>query len=144
MINMKVTGIKDNVLWLRNIGARVHENARKTMHAAADRIVETAKKMAPVDEHNLEEAIVKKVDYEGTRRRLAINVEILPEVNGVRVEDYATYMHEGRYKLGPKSQIKNDSQSETVGPGFLTRAAEAEEEKLGARMIGVITEETAK
>ncbi|AGC36052.1 tail completion or Neck1 protein [Rhizobium phage RHEph10] len=142
MIDMKVTGIRENVLRLRNIGARVHENARKTMHAAADRIVETAKKMAPVDEHNLEDAIVKRVDYEGSRRRLAIDIEILPEVNGVRVEEYATYMHEGHYKLGPKSQAKNDSQSERVGPGFLTRAAEGEEDKLGARMIGVITEES--
>ncbi|MBX4911363.1 hypothetical protein HJA82_29055 [Rhizobium bangladeshense] len=141
MIEMKVTGVRETVLRLRNIGARVHENARKTMHAAADRIVETAKKMAPVDEHNLEEAIVKRVGYEGSRRRLAIDIEILPVVNGVRVEDYATYMHEGDYKLGPKSQAKNDSQSEKVGPGFLTRAGEQEEDKLNARMIGVVTEE---
>ncbi|QIG69079.1 putative tail component protein [Rhizobium phage RHph_N1_15] len=144
MIDMKVTGVKETVLRLRNIGQRVHENARKTMHAAADRIVETAKKMAPVDEHNLEEAIVKRVGYEGTRRRLAIDIEILPVVNGVRVEDYATYMHEGNYKLGPKSQVKNDTQSETVGRGFLTRAGELEEDKLNARMVSVINEEINK
>lgn len=140
MIKIGVTGITENVLRLRNIGARVHENARKTMHAAADRIVETAKKMAPVEEHNLEEAITKQVGYEGSRRRLAIDVVILPEINGVRVEDYAAYMHEGEYELGPLSQAKNDSQDEEVGPGFLTRAAEQEEDKLNARMIGVITE----
>ena len=141
MIKMEVAGIKENVLRLRNIGARVHENARKTMHAAADRIVDTARKMAPVDEHNLEDAIVKQVGYEGTRRRLAIDVVILPEVGGVRVEDYAAYMHEGEYNLGEKSEIKNNSQEETVGPGFLTRAAEREEEKLAARLIGVISKE---
>ncbi|WP_276122562.1 HK97 gp10 family phage protein [Pararhizobium qamdonense] len=144
MISMKVTGIKANILRLRNIEKRVHENARKTMHASADRIVQTAKKMAPVDEHNLEEAIAKKVGYEGSRRRLAIDIVIEPTVNGVRVEDYATFMHEGDYKLGEKSQAKNDSQDETVGPGFLTRAAEPEEEKLKARLVGVIREEVAE
>lgn len=138
MIKMNVTGIKENVLRLRNIEKRVHENARKTMHATADRIVAKAKKMAPVDEHNLEDAITKQVGYEGSRRRLAIDVVIQPVVNGVRVEDYATYMHEGDYELGEKSQVKNDSQAEQVGPGFLTRAAEPEREKLQERWIGII------
>ncbi|TDW20406.1 bacteriophage HK97-gp10 putative tail-component [Rhizobium azibense] len=140
MIEMKVTGVRQTVLKLRSIGDRVHDNARKTMHAAADRIVETAKKMAPVDKHNLEEAIQKKIGYEGRRKRLAIDIEIAPVVNGVRVEDYATYMHEGEYELGPKSAEKNASQDEEVGPGFLTRAAEAEEKKLNERMVAAVTE----
>jgi hypothetical protein len=140
MIEMKVTGIKETILKLRNIGDLVDINARKTMHRAADRIVELAKKMAPVDEGNLEESITAKVTYEGPKRRLAIDVYMKPEVNGVNVEAYATRMHEGSYKLGPKSQIKQAGQSEVVGPGFLTRAAEPEAQKFAERMLGAIKE----
>lgn len=139
MIEMKVTGITENILRLRNIGPRVHENARKTMHAAADRIVALARKMAPVDEGNLEAAIQKQIAYDASNRgRLMIDVVILSEVNGVAVEDYATFMHEGVYKLGPKSEAKQAREGVVVGRGFLDRAAEPEKEKLQQRMIGVV------
>lgn len=143
-ITMKVTGVQAAVLRLRNIEKRVHENARKTMHRAADRIVATAKKMAPVDEHNLEDAIVKQVGYEGDRRRLAIDVVVLPSVNGVRVEDYAAYMHNGEYNLGEKSQAKQAGQNEVVGPGFIDRAADREQERLRRVMVAAVEEEVSR
>lgn len=139
-IGMKVTGIQQTLLRLRNTDLKVHENARKTMHRAADRIVATAKKMAPVDEHNLEEAIVKQVGYEDKRRRLAIDIVVLPSVNGVRVEDYAAYMHNGEYNLGEKSQAKQAGQPEKVGPGFVDRAADREQERLRNVMVAAMKE----
>ncbi len=143
-IDIKVTGIKDNILRLRNIGTRVHENARKTMHASADRIVELARKMAPVDKGNLEAAIQKQVGYEGPRGRLAIDIVIMPEANGVHVADYATFMHEGHYQLGPKSEEKQAREGVVVGPGFLTRAAEPEQKKLNDRLIAVVSKEASE
>jgi HK97 gp10 family phage protein len=139
---MKVTGVSETVLSLRNIGERVAENARKTMHRAADKIVERARLMAPVDEGNLEEAIQKDIKYEGKRNRLAIDIVIMDTVNGVNVADYATYMHEGSYNLGPLSQAKQASTGVTVGPGFITRAGEEQKIKLEAAMIGAVNEGT--
>jgi hypothetical protein len=141
MIDMKVTGVRETILRLRNIGDRVQENARKTMHRAADRIVKRAALYAPVDQHNLEEAIEKRVTYEGKRNRLAIDVGIKPVVNGVNVEQYATIMHEGEYNLGPRSQEKADRTGAAVGPGYLTRAADEEKDKLTPQMIAAVNEE---
>lgn len=138
---MEVTGVKETILRLRNIGDRVHENARKTMHRAADRIAKRAAQMAPVDKHNLEEAIEKRVTYEGPKGRLAIDVGIKDSVNGVDVSQYAVIMHEGYYELGPKSEEKQVRTGVKVGRDFLTRAAKEEQEKLAARMIAGVKED---
>jgi hypothetical protein len=141
-IEMKVIGSKEVILKLRNMGDRVQENARKTMHRSADRIVKTAQKMAPVDQGNLEAAIQKQVGYESYRGRLKIDVVVVDSVNGVDVSRYAEQMHYGHYKLGEKSQLKQDGQSEIVGPGFLTRAAAPEDDKLNRQMVEMIAQET--
>jgi hypothetical protein len=134
---MQVIGAKEAILSLKNIGLKVQENARKTMHRASDRIVVRAKKMAPVDTHNLENHIHKNVEYEGPKGRLKISVDV--DAVG-DLADYAVIMHEGEYNLGPLSQAKNDSQPEAVGNRFLTRAADEEEKKLKPAMIAAITE----
>lgn len=136
MIRMKATGIAQNILRLRNIGDRVKENARKTMHRQADKIVDIAKQMAPVDEGNLEDSIRKRVGYEASSR-LAIDIEISTGLNA-RLDVYATVMHEGRYNLGPKSVEKQGRVPYRVGRRFLVRAADEVRGKLNKQMIDAI------
>lgn len=121
-INMKVTGLNELKVAMRHAAATVPDAARKQMHRGADRIVKNAQKMAPVDEHNLEQSIRKEKSY-GERGRLQIDITAGGEVNGVNVDDYAVIMHESDYSLGPKSRAKQTAQQEIVGPKFLERAA---------------------
>lgn len=121
-INMKVTGLNELKVAMRHAAEVVPDAARKQMRRGAVRIVDNAKKMAPVDEHNLEESIRQEKSY-GYRNRLQIDIVAGGEVNGVNVDDYAVIMHESDYNLGPKSRQKQAGQTEMVGPKFLERAA---------------------
>jgi hypothetical protein len=138
MIEMKVTGVADTILGLRNTGERVAANARKVMHRAADKIVERARLMAPVDKGNLEDAIQKQVTYEGKRNRLAIDIVLLDSVNGVDITDYGREMHEGIYNLGPLSEEKQSRTGVQVGREFITRAAKEQKDKLEPAVLAAI------
>lgn len=137
MIEMKVTGIKENMQRLRNIGETVQENARKNMHRAAARIEKTAKMMAPVDQGNLEAAIKTVKTYEG-RGRLAIDVMVDTASGPERLAIYAIVMHEGEYELGPKSLEKQASVPVIVGNRYLTRAGDEERDRLNSLMIDIV------
>lgn len=144
MIRMRALGIEKVKVELRNIGEMVVDNARKTMRASAKRIVKEAQLNAPVDDHQLEKAIHVVRDY-GDRGRLEINIEVGGVVDGVNVDDYAALMHEGSYNLGPASQQKQAANpGRIIGPKFLTRAAEEEEEKLDSKMIAAIRRVTSR
>lgn len=137
-VSMRAVNAEKVVVELHSLGERVVDNARKTMHASARRIVQEAKLNAPVDEHNLEESIHIERSY-GERGRLEITVVAGGNVNGRNVDEYATLMHEGSYELGDKSKAKQAANPDRiVGPKFLERAAETEEETLAQKMIGAI------
>jgi len=142
MIEMKVTGVNKTILSLRHIGDRVVDKARKTMHRAAKRIQKRAEEYAPVDEGDLQRSIYIESTYVGNNRRLQINLQIRPADAAAdpRLGIYSVIMHEGEYQLGPKSAAK-DAGRGVVGPRFLTRAANWEEEKLNAAMTAAIKEE---
>lgn len=126
------------VVELHSLGERVVENARKTMHASARRIVKEAQLNAPVDQHNLEKSIHIEKSY-GERGRLEITVVAGGTVDGRDVDEYATIMHESIYALGPKSQEKQNAHPERIiGPKFLERAADKEEETLRSKMVAAI------
>lgn len=142
MIGMKVTGVEALIARLRNTAVKVPENARKVMHRGADRIVAEAKLNAPVDRHNLEEAIHKEVGYE-TNRRLKIDIAVAPTVNGVDVEDYAAQVHENYESMKPgKGTIekRRANPGRLIGSKFLERALEAEEPRLRKAMIEAVEE----
>jgi len=121
-IKVKVSGANELAVAMRHAAGVVPDAARKQMHRGADRIVNEAKKNAPVDEHNLEESIRKEKSY-GERGRLQIDIVTGGSVNGVDVDQYAVIMHESDYNLGPGSQAKQAGQPEIVGPKYLERAA---------------------
>lgn len=138
MISLKNINGEKVVVELHSIGERVVENARKTMHSSAARIVTEAKLNAPIEDGELRESIHIEKDY-GERGRLEITVAAGGVVNGVNVDDYVTAMHEGSYNLGPRSiQEQEADPSHIIGPKFLERAADTEEQKLESRMIAAI------
>ena len=127
---------------LNNIGEKVPDNARKTMHRAADRVVRNAKLMAPVDKHNLEESIKKEISY-GFRGRLQINVTAGGFVNGVNVSNYVAEVHENysSFVPGPNTVAKQNANPQViVGEKFLERALEQERTKLRQQMIRAVAE----
>lgn len=142
MIKMTCTGATEAMVNLRNVSARVQANARKVMHRAADKIVKKAGEFAPVDKHNLEEAIEKRVGYDSARNgRLAIDIGLKDMVNGVDVSVYGVQMHEGEYNLGPGSIEKQMSTGKRVGPGFITRAFDEVAKTLPPEIKNAVDEE---
>lgn len=131
-MGIKVTGVDAVVAELRYKAERIADNARKQMHRQADFIVEEARLNAPVDKHNLEKAIQKKVSY-GYRGRLQIDIEVGGIVNGVNVDLYAAEIHENYESMNPGKgtiQKREDNPDRYVGGKFLERALEANRERV--------------
>lgn len=134
------------VVELQSIGERVVDNARKLMHASSKKIVDRAKLMAPVDDHQLEKSIHLERSV-GERGRLVLTVTAGGVVDGVNVDDYATLIHENYESMDPGEgtlQKRAANPGVYIGEKFLTRAAEEEEDKLATRMIAAIRRITQK
>lgn len=153
MMEMKLSGVGGVLSRLRNIGDKVADNARKTMHRTADRVVREAKLNAPIEEGDLEASITKHVKYED-RGRLAIDVTAGGE-NAIRnIDQYAALMHENYEQIirnPPQDDYGRELRERTrakqaanpgryVGGKFLERALEAEREKLMAKLIQSTTD----
>lgn len=141
-MGVKVTGLVDADNLLVAVETDTRRGAAREMVAAGRRIRDLARKMAPVDIGNLEDAIQMTPDSEGPPRdargrfvRVEVEVYVetskpVPERPGKTVGDYAYEIHEhqtpmGPIPLGPHSQAKQASNSGiTVGGGFLERAAD--------------------
>ncbi|MCP1540061.1 hypothetical protein [Methylorubrum extorquens] len=141
-MKMQVAGTKSLLAELLNIGEKVPDNARKVMHRNADKIIEEAVLNAPVDKHNLEQAIRKRISYQSTfRKRLKIDIEVGGIVNGVNVDEYAMQIHENYGSMNPgKGTIaKRDANpGRFIGEKFLERAVEAVEGKLRPSLIQAV------
>lgn len=142
-ITLGVRNTSKVVLEMRSIGAKVVETARKTMHRAAARIEKRAKLFAPVDKHNLEEAIHIEQGY-GTSGRLQMDVVASGEVNGVNVEEYAELVHENYdapgMMPGPGTLAKREANPGVyIGRKYLERAGSVEERILQPNMIAAVT-----
>lgn len=104
---------------MKFIGKESLEVAADTLEEKAEDIQDLAKRQAPVDTHNLENAI--KIDGPNIGRD---KVEIEVYVEGQK-NDYDVIMHEGTYNLGKKSKAKQESDmSVRVGDKYLARAYE--------------------
>jgi hypothetical protein len=129
--------------------------ANAELKKCAGEIADLARKMAPIDEGNLEKAI--KVRYEGVDRNAlgqfvkgggAYTIYVDNDMpvdgrDGKTVGDYAWIMHEhltpaGDMNLGPKSEEKQASQSIQVGGKFLERASEAMRDGIYSRLANIV------
>lgn len=139
----KASGFAQIYAQLSHAGDRVVEAGRKQMHRSADKIVEEAKLNTPVDKHNLEESIHKEIDY-GYRGRLQIQIVVGGNVNGVNVDRYAAEVHENYDSShpGPGTLAKMQANpGRIIGRGFLTRAVEAQREKMEKAMLSAVVKE---
>lgn len=138
--NARVKNTEKVVFELQQIGERVVDNARKTMHARARHIAREAKLNAPVDDHDLEESIHIERDT-GENGRLELTITAGGTVNGVDVDDYATLIHENYESMQPGENTlakRAANPGRYVGGKFLERAALQEEETLMKRLVAVI------
>jgi hypothetical protein len=107
--------------------------ARDQMAQEVVKLAELARKMAPVDKYDLEQAILTEANGGDIGRRTQFYVFVADELNGVNIRDYVVAMHEqfgAAYQLGPASLAKQAGQPEIVGGKFLERAFEERKEPL--------------
>lgn len=129
-MGVKAIGIEELLFQIKRNGELGAEAALDAMKDEGVLIRDLARKMAPVDTGDLEEAInVQTKQGRDWRGRFGFaNVEIYIDSAANRVADYAYVMHEhlfpyGAYKLGPKSRAKQERNLEVmVGGKFLERA----------------------
>lgn len=136
-----VSGITNTELMLAELGTTAKKRVTARLYSEALRIRDLARKMAPVDEANLEKAIkvfpesapssrIRNALGQFTRVDIYVYVDMqmpVPDRPGKTVGDYAYIMHEhlapfGAYNLGPKSESKQAGSDVTVGGKYLERA----------------------
>lgn len=125
---------------LKQTGKKARDGAARRMGIEAERIQKRAINQAPVDERGIENSI--KIDRSiNDDRRVEFSVYIDPDTiadDGTPVRDYVLEMHEGSYKLGPKSEEKADALSVKVGRKFLERAATEAKERVAESVFNEI------
>lgn len=149
-MGVKVEGIDELAYLIRQSGDKAAHGVVEQMRKEAKKMRDLARKMAPVDEHNLEKAIKMRElggnrDRRGRFTRKSFEVFIDETAPGTRAEsvgEYAYLMHEyltpfGPYKLGPKSRQKQAGQTEMVGGAFLERAVDEVSQDMMDRLIDV-------
>jgi hypothetical protein len=127
-MGVKVSGVEKLLYSLRQIGEQAVKGVSDEIRKGAYDIRDLAREYAPVDEGNLEEAILIEINQGDINGRLQAFVYIDMEKAARKsstgnVGGYAMRMHEGFYKLGPLSRRK-DAGRGRVGRKFLQRAVD--------------------
>jgi len=138
---VKVEGIISAENMLLRLDSTAKKRVVSVLIKRALEIRNMARKMAPIDDGDLEKAI-KTRGTDGGRERsdtgqfLKTRIEVyidgdvpVEDRPGKTVGDYAYTIHEhvapaGFMKLGPKSELKQATQSVVVGGAFMDRAVE--------------------
>ena len=135
-MGIEMYGADRVIAMLRNMAIKVPDNASRTMHSGADKIVDRAKLFCPRDTGALEDSIHQETTY-GTRRRLQIDV-----IAGEGL-DYATLIHENYNELfpipGPNTRLKMEQNPGVdIGEKFLTRAADEQAPRMATKIIEIV------
>ena len=100
---------------------REHESMiKKTLSEIGDAGVFESALRAPVDEGMLTESIEKHLGEDADGPAVAIRIP-----NNSPAAPYALRMHEDEYRIGPKSQAKQNKTGVEVGRKYITRGIEA-------------------
>lgn len=137
-VQARISRTEDNVM----------SGSLRALRAMADLVVKEAKLNAPIDTGDLESAIVAIEERERTAlgRFGQTTIRVGVDVTKLRLElhggfDYSIPMHEDPdYNLGPRSQIKQDVQGNTVGYKYLERALKENEIEIRRRVEKAIKE----
>lgn len=136
-MSIEVFGLDALETMIRQGGARAQHGVVDQMRKEAENMRDLAKKFAPIDEGNLEDAIEMEERGGGrddmgrfARKSFVVKVNLRHAApHGKTVGDYAYLMHEhltpyGPLNLGPLSQAKQEGQSEMVGGMYMERAVD--------------------
>ncbi len=121
----KLTGVK--IIGLEGLRARIEQAVRqheakiqKALEEIGDEGVYESALRAPIDEGMLTESIEKHLGEDEDGHAVAVRIP-----NNSPAAPYALRMHEDEYKLGPKSEQKQNKVGVDVGRKYITRGIEA-------------------
>lgn len=128
-MGLRITGLSTVIANMRRTEDKVSAESLSALRNGAEALRDLARANAPIDEGDLESAIVTREVRSRTAlgRFGATNIEVGVDTSLLDLEsrkgfDYSIPMHEGTYNLGPRSEAKQSGQQETVGPKYLSRA----------------------
>jgi len=144
---VKITGLAEVRLELRQYGERTVNHATRQMRRTAERIEKKAKEYVPEDSEALKESI-RVIEDRGFRGRLQFDVVVGGQVADrdakhayqvdVDLDRYAWRIHEhyedmqpGEKTIAKMERVGRDK----VGSGFLRRAADEEYENLKKKLF---------
>lgn len=130
MISIK--GIDTTILSIKAKAKAIQDVADDELHAAAEKVAEYAREYVPIDEENLQDAIVVEKVPNGYRVKVDMSHK---GTRAATVAQYAEIMHEGSYsaKAGwPR------------GPKYMTRAAAQVRKEMRAEIIPRIERKAAE
>lgn len=139
MAGVKLKGFQSYSSGLKNTYSKATRAAQRRLETGSEAIARRAKRYAPVQHGNLEEAIeTRKVRGEGGRNEFEVFVNINKAVgydehsdSEKTIGDYINFIHESDYELGEKSAEKDRriggsgygyGRGGKVGRKFLARA----------------------
>lgn len=129
---------------------KVMDGSLRALRAMADLVVAEARRNAPVDTGDLENAIVAIEERERTSLGQFGQISIRVGVDVTKLQlhlhkgfDYSIPMHEDpNYNLGPRSEAKQNAQGNVVGYKYLERALKDNEAEIRRRVEKAIQEGT--
>lgn len=144
-MGLRVTGLATVLRNFRRSEEKVARGSLAQLKQAAEEVAKMARKMAPIDLGDLEEAIeavpvrtrTALGRFGATEFKVGVNIDKL-DLGRRGGFDYSVPMHEGVYNLGPLSSIKQAAQGEQVGPKYLERALQQLQEKITQDMQNAV------
>lgn len=113
---------------LYKIDEQAFQKCVDIMRVLVEKLKAEAIKRVPVDLGGLEKSFSTKIIEAATKD--SIIGEVFIATNAL-ASDYAVFMHEMEYELGPKSQEKQDASDVDVGRKYLERALDDNERAFG-------------
>lgn len=136
-MGLRITGLSTVIANMRRTEEKVGAESLSALRNGADLLVKMARRNAPIDEGDLESAIVAIESRNRTAlgRFGATNIQVgvdpsLLDLESRKGFDYSIPMHESTYNLGPLSEAKQAGQQEIVGPKYLERAMTELQDKI--------------
>lgn len=146
---------------LENLAEKSSEGVREAMRSIVNKIGKRARMYAPVDQHNLENAICypeidkRAIANDGIKRRATFRVFVdedmlaldpaKPSTAGKVVGDYAWVIHEGYnpetgqpFHWGEKTEAKSASLGVHCGEKYLSRAVDDYRDELKSRVAEIV------
>lgn len=128
-MGLRISGLSTVLANMRRIESKVSSESLQALRSGADLLVRMARRNAPIDEGDLEAAIVSREvrnrtalgQFGATNIQVGVDPSLL-DLESRKGFDYSIPMHESTYNLGPLSEAKQAGQQEIVGSKYLERA----------------------